>query len=243
MKPEICIVENPQALARAAAHEFTNRAAAAVQQKGVFNVALAGGRTPEALYSLLADDVELRQKIPWRDSHFFWGDERPVPPDHPDSNFCMAHNALLSRVPVPTANLHRIKGELAPPQAATAYEQTLVDFFHLQPGTLPRFDLVLLGLGADGHTASLFPDTRALREQKRLAVANWVGKLKTERITLTAPVFNNAVCVIFLVSGSDKASARKAVLEGRHDPERLPAQLIRPHAGELIWIIDEAAAG
>ncbi|EAR20716.1 6-phosphogluconolactonase [Nitrococcus mobilis] len=242
MKPEICIVESPQALARAAAHEFANRAATAVQQKGVFSVALAGGHTPKALYSLLADDAELQQKIPWRDSHFFWGDERSVPPDHPDSNFCMAQTALLSRVPVPAANLHRIKGELAPQQAATAYEQNLAEFFHLQPDALPRFDLVLLGLGADGHTASLFPGTRALHEQKRMAVANWVDKLGTGRITLTAPVFNNAVCVIFLVSGSDKARARKAVLEGRYDPERLPAQLIRPRAGELKWILDAAAA-
>ncbi|MCO6439578.1 MAG: 6-phosphogluconolactonase [Nitrococcus mobilis] len=243
MNPDIRVLETPQALARAAAHEFASRATVAVQEKGMFAAALAGGRTPKTLYSLLADDAELQQKFPWQHTHFFWGDERAVPPDHPNSNFRMAQTALFSRVPVPAANLHRIKSELAPPQAATAYEQTLVEFFHLQPNALPRFDLVLLGLGPDGHTASLFPGTCALREPQRLAVANWIGKLGTERITLTAPVFNNAACVIFLVSGTDKAIALKSVLEGRYEPEQLPAQLIKPHAGALKWMVDTAAAG
>lgn len=242
MNPNICVVENAPALARAAAREFASRAAAAMQEKGSFTVALSGGRTPEALYSLLADDTELREKIPWQHAYFFWGDERPVPPDHPESNFRMARETLLSRVPVPAANLHRIKSELAPEQAATAYERTLIEFFQLRRDTLPRFDLVLLGLGPEGHTASLFPGTHALREQTRLAVANWIGKLGTERITLTAPVFNNAACVIFLVGGDEKAVVLKSVLEGRYEPEQLPAQLIRPHTGELKWIVDAAAA-
>ena len=243
MTPDIRIVENAQALAHAAAREFASRAAAAVQAKGLFAVALSGGSTPKALYSLLADDTELRQTVPWPHTHFFWGDERPVPPDHPDSNFRLAQTALLSRVPVPAANIHRIRGELAPQSAAVAYERTMVEFFQLRGKALPRFDLVLLGLGPEGHTASLFPGTRALREQKRLAIANWIGKLGTERITLTAPVFNNAACVIFLVSGAEKTVVFKSVIEGPYEPQQLPAQLIRPHAGELKWIVDAAAAG
>lgn len=243
MAPDIRIVENVQALARAAAREFVSRAAAAVQAKGLFAVALSGGSTPKALYSLLADGAELRQTISWRHIHFFWGDERPVPPDHPDSNFRLAQAALLSRVPVPATNIHRIRGELAPQPAAVAYERTMVEFFQLRGNALPRFDLVFLGLGPEGHTASLFPGTRALREQKRLAIANWIGKLGTERITLTASVFNNAACVIFLVSGAEKAVVLKSVIEGRYEPQQLPAQLIRPHAGELKWIVDAAAAG
>lgn len=242
MNPNIRVVENAPALARAAAGEFASRAGAAMQEKGSFTVALSGGSTPKALYALLADDTELRQKIPWQHVHFFWGDERPVPPDHPESNFRMAREALLSRVHVPATNLHRIKGELIPEQAAAAYEQTMIEFFQLQRDALPRFDLVLLGLGPEGHTASLFPGTRALREHKRLTVANWIGKLGTERITLTAPVFNNAACVLFLVSGAEKAVVLKSVVEGRYEPEQLPAQLIRPHTGELKWIVDKAAA-
>lgn len=242
MSADIHVVENAQALARAGARELANRAASAVREKGIFTAALCGGRTPKALYSLLANNTELRQQIPWERVHFFWGDERPVPPDHAESNFHLAQTALLSRVPVPAANLHRIKGELAPEWAAAAYEQTLVELFELQGNALPRFDLVLLGLGSEGHTASLFPGTHALAEQKRLAVANWVGKLGTERITLIAPVFNNAACIIFLVSGAEKAVALNSVLKGRYEPQQLPAQLVRPHAGELKWIIDAAAA-
>ncbi len=241
MNQNIRIVENPQALARTAAAGFLRCAVAAVQRNGKFSVALSGGSTPKALYSLLATDP-LKRDLPWDNTHVFWGDERPVPPDHADSNFRMAHEALLSKVPVPAANVHRIKGELAAEQAATDYERTLIDCFELQDGELPRFDLALLGLGPEGHTASLFPGTLALHEKKRLAVANWVGKFDSERITLTAPVLNNAACVIFLVSGNEKAVVLKSVLEGRHEPEQLPAQLIRPHDGELIWIVDAAAA-
>jgi 6-phosphogluconolactonase len=239
---DIRIVENPQALARTAAAGFLRCAMAAVQRNGRFSVALSGGSTPKALYSLLATDPALKRDLPWGKTHVFWGDERPVPPDHADSNFRMAHEALLSKVPVPAANVHRIAGELAAEQAAADYERTLINAFELRDGELPRFDLALLGLGPEGHTASLFPGTLALHEKKRLAVANWVGKFDSERITLTAPVLNNAACVIFLVSGNEKAVVLKSVLEGRHEPEQLPAQLIRPHDGELIWIVDAAAA-
>lgn len=239
---DIRIVENAQALARAAADEFAHRAATAVQRNGKFSVALSGGSTPKALYSLLATDPVLKRDLPWEKMHFFWGDERPVPPDHADSNFRMAHEALLSKVPVPAANIHRICGELPPERAAADYERALIECFGLQNGQIPRFGLALLGLGPEGHTASLFPGTRALHEEKRLAVANWIGKFDSERITLTAPVFNHAACVIFLVSGNEKAVALKSVLEGRHEPEQLPAQLIRPGDGELIWVVDAAAA-
>ena len=242
MNVDLRIAENTRTLTRIAATEFAERAASAVQDNGRFSVALSGGSTPEGLYSQLAEETRLRQRIPWEHSHFFWGDERPVPPDHPDSNFRMAHAALLSRVPVPAANVYRMKGELPPRQAAADYARTLVDFFALRRDALPRFDLVLLGLGAEGHTASLFPGTQALHEQRKLVVANWVGKLGVERITLTAPVLNNAACVIFLVSRAEKATALKAVLEGPYEPEQLPAQLIRPHNGHLEWIVDEAAA-
>ncbi|HEX5463170.1 MAG TPA: 6-phosphogluconolactonase [Burkholderiales bacterium] len=241
MSQDIRIVENPQALARTAADEFLRRAAAAVRQNGTFSVALSGGSTPKALYSLLATDPVLKRDLPWKKTHVFWGDERPVPPDHADSNFRMADEALLSKVSATAANVHRIEGELAAEPAAADYERALIECFGSQSGEPPRFDLVLLGLGPEGHTASLFPGTLALHEKKRLAVANWVGKFDSERITLTAPVFNNAACVIFLVSGNEKAVVLKSVLEGRHEPEQLPAQLIRPGNGELIWMVDAAA--
>ena len=174
--------------------------------------------------------------------HFFWGDERHVPPDHPDSNYRMAYEALLCKVPVPVANVRRILSEdRNAHDAARQYERTLQAFFQLSGGRFPRFDLVLLGLGSDGHTASLFPGTTALHEEQRLVIANWVGKLNTDRITLTAPVFNNASCVMFLVSGADKAIPLKAVVEGGHEPEQLPAQLIRPEDGQLLWLVDQAA--
>lgn len=242
MKVDLRIVETPQTLAQLAAAEFAERAASAVQDNGRFTVALCGGSTPQRLYSQLAEEAQLRQRIPWEHSYFFWGDERPVPPDHPDSNFRLAHAALLSRVPVPAAHVHRMKGELPPQQAAADYARVLIDFFQLRGDALPRFDLVLLGLGPEGHTASLFPGTQALHEPRKLVVANWVGKLGVERITLTAPVLNNAACVIFLVSRAEKAIALKSVLEGRYEPEQLPAQLIRPHTGQLEWIVDAAAA-
>jgi 6-phosphogluconolactonase len=176
--------------------------------------------------------------------HVFWGDERHVPPDHPDSNYRMANEALLSKVPIPPANVHRIKSEHPDAhQVADDYEQTLQAFFHLAAGQLPRFDLILLGLGPEAHTASLFPGTKALHETRRLVVSTWVGKFFTDRITLTPAVLNNAAGVIFLVSGEDKALALKAVLEGHDEPEQLPAQLIRPAHGRLLWLVDRAAAG
>jgi 6-phosphogluconolactonase len=243
MKPEIQTVDNAEALYRAGAAEFVRQAGAAVRVNGVFTVALSGGSTPKGLYGLLATDPTLRVQVPWDKTHVFWGDERHVPPTDADSNYRMAHEAMLSKVPIPPAHVHRIKGENPDArQAAEDYEQTLRGFFHSSEGQPPRFDLVFLGLGPEGHTASLFPGTKGLHEGERLVVSNWVGKFYTDRITMTAPVLNNAACVIFLVSGGDKALPLKAVLEGPYEPEQLPAQLIRPQHGRLLWLVDQLAA-
>jgi 6-phosphogluconolactonase len=174
---------------------------------------------------------------------FFWGDERHVPPNDADSNFRMANETLLSKVPVPPANVFPVPAENPDASAAAeAYEETLRKFFALAPGEFPRFDLILLGMGPDGHTASLFPETAALQEKSRLVVANWVEKLKTSRITLTLPVLNAARCVAFLVSGTDKATVLREVLEGSAPAEKYPSKLVRPAEGKLIWFVDRAAA-
>jgi 6-phosphogluconolactonase len=240
---ELQVVSDAEALYRRAAYEFARRAQAAVGSTGRFAVALSGGGTPKGMYRVLAQDPTLRREVPWGRVHFFFGDERHVPPGHADSNYRAAHEALLSQVPVPEANIWRIPGEECHADvAAGLYEAALRQFFQLSNGPFPRFDLVLLGLGADGHTASLFPGTTALRETRRLAAPNWVDKLGAYRITLTPPVFNRASCVIFLVAGADKATALQAAMEGRHDPEHIPARLIEPADGELIWLVDQAAA-
>ncbi len=244
MQPEIRVVAQAEVLYRTAADEFVRAAADAVRNTGSFTVALSGGSTPKGLYSLLASDLALRGQVQWDKVHFFWGDERHVPPDHPDSNFRMAHEALLSRVPIASDQVWRIKAEYDDARrSADEYEETLRNFFKLAKGQLPRFDLVLLGMGPDGHTASLFPGTKALHDEQRLAVSNWVGKFYTHRITLTAPVLNNAAGVIFLIQGEDKAPALKAVLEGPYEPDQLPAQLIHPGQGRLLWLVDKTAGG
>ena len=192
---------------------------------------------------MLADDPALRSQVDWKRVRFFWGDERHVPPDHPDSNYRMAREALLDRVPIDPEHVYRIKSE--DPDAARAaadYEDTLLTAFDMTTGSAPQFDLILLGMGPDGHTASLFPSTDAVRETRRLVVANHVPSLNAERITLTAPVFNAGATVLFLVTGENKAPALKAVLEGPYDPNRLPSQLIRPTRGRLIWLLDPPAA-
>jgi 6-phosphogluconolactonase len=243
MNRQIRIVTNGQELAREAAREFLNLTTGPGRSEGVLTVALSGGSTPKSLYSHLAGDETIRSAIPWEKIHFFWGDERHVPPDHPESNFRMAHEALLSKIPIPAVNVHRIKSENPDAhQAAAEYEEELREFFQPPEGGFPRFDLIFLGLGPDGHTASLFPGTKALNEDQRLVVANWVGKFNAWRISMTAPVFNRGANVIFLVGGADKAEALKAVLEGDYEPALFPAQLIRPEGGRLIWIVDSAAA-
>jgi 6-phosphogluconolactonase len=241
--PEVRVYDDPDTLARAAADEFVRRAEDAIAAAGRFTVALSGGSTPLRLYRLLAEPP-YRDRVAWDAVHVFWGDERAVPPDHRDSNYGAAHAALLSRVAIPPANVHRIRGEAADPEAAAAeYEEELRRCFQIAPGGLPRFDLVLLGMGADGHTASLFPGSAAAREEDRLVVAAWVEKLGAYRVTLTTPVLNNAACVLFLVAGAEKAEVLGRVLQGGPAAAAYPAGRIRPRAGELIWLVDRAAAG
>ena len=231
----VYIFDSPEELAGAAARDFAARAAEAVEERGRFAVVLAGGSTPKAAYEILARDFA--ETVDWGRVHVFFGDERSVPPDHEDSNYRMAREALLDHVPV--GGVHRMRGELTPDEAAASYEDELRGFFGAEE--FPRFDLILLGIGGDGHTASLFPETSALEVTNRLAVANPVPKLGTTRITLTAPVLNAAGAVNFLVAGEGKAEALKEILEGDVDPRRYPAKLVGPRGG-LAWMVDRAAA-
>lgn len=230
----------PELSAQAAA-EFVRLANERSATAGRFVVALSGGSTPRALYSLLAG-AEFQSQVPWDRVHLFWGDERCVPPDHPDSNYRMAFETLLSKAPVPEKNIHRLEGELAPEAAAAGYEQTIRDFFRLSGSDWPRFDLIFLGLGDDGHTASLFPGSEALHENKRLVVATYVEKLKTYRITLTLPVLNRAANIFFLVAGASKAAILAEVLQEKRGSESLPARRIDLQGGRLVWFVDRAAA-
>jgi 6-phosphogluconolactonase len=240
---EVVILPNPPAIARRAADEFLKAINEAVAEKGSFTVALAGGSTPKALYSMLSEDPAYSSKVPWPKLHFFFGDERHAPPESDESNFHMANETLFSKGLLKPEQITRIKGEYDDTEkAALEYEQALRAYFRLKDGEYPRFDLVLLGMGEEGHTLSLFPGTRALHAApNRLVVRNWVGKLYTERITITAPVANQASRVLFCVTRADKALALKAVLEGPYEPEQLPAQLIQPASGKLLWLVDQAA--
>ncbi len=241
--PIVRRVAEEQALYRLAAVEFARIAAHAVAKRGGFAVALSGGTTPAGLYGVLASDAKLREAVPWDRTQVFWGDERQVPPEHPDSNYRLARDILLSKVSVPEVNVHRIPGDLPDAsQAAQRYEHDMRASLGLGEGELPRFDLVLLGLGADGHTASLFPGTEALQEKHHAATANWVDTLRSWRITLTVPAINRARAVMFLVSGEDKAEAVKSVLEKPRNSETLPARLVRPRSGTVLWFMDPAAA-
>jgi 6-phosphogluconolactonase len=232
----LLIYETPEELAEAAARDFASRAREAINERGRFAVALAGGSTPKAAYEVLARDYA--GALDWSKVHVFFGDERTVPPDHEDSNYRMAYEALLSRVPV--GSVHRMRGELPPEEAAAAYEEELREFFG--PADVPRFDLVQCGLGEDGHTLSLFPETAALDVTDRWVVANPVLKLETTRLTLTIPVLNASRAVTFLVAGEGKADVLKQILEGDADPRAYPAKLVNPKSGDLTWIVDLAAA-
>ena len=207
-------------------------AAKSVQEKGSFAVALAGGSTPEAVYESLA--TAYKDALDWKGVHVFFGDERTVPPDHEGSNYRMAYETLLSRVPV--GSIHRMRGELDPREAATLYEEELTEFF----GGSPRFDLILLGIGEDGHTASLFPRTPALDVTDHFVVENPVEKLDTVRLTLTVPAINEAKRIIFLVAGEGKAEALEEILEGDANPHEYPAKLVRLEGG-TAWMVDRAA--
>lgn len=244
-KAEFRIATTPSALAELAAAEFVQAALAAVRQYGRFSVALAGGSTPMGLYRLLARRGHLVPPgpLPWGQIHLFWGDERQVPPDHADSNYGAVRTALLERVAIPPGNVHRIQGQLADAEAVAAlYEQEIRTCFGLGPDGWPRFDLVLLGMGADGHTASLFPHTTALAERNRIVAANWVPKLSASRITLTLPAINAAARVVFLVAGADKAATVARVLTGPANPVEFPAQAVQPGTGMVLWLLDRAAA-
>ncbi len=233
--PEIRILDTAADLFQAAAAEF---AAQAVRSSGRFSVALSGGSTPKSLYSLLASGSI--PNIPWEKIFFFFGDERFVPADHPDSNYRMARETgLFSKVP--DDHVFRVHTEEKDADtAARAYEQAVQKFFGLRPGEFPRFDLVLLGLGSDGHTASLFPGTAALNENSRLVVANWVDKFQSYRITFTLPVLNRCACAMFLASGADKSNIVHEVME--NPKANLPSQRVRPADGRLVWLLDRAAA-
>lgn len=239
---ELSIHEDLDELARAAAEEITASAEAAIASQGRFTIALSGGSTPRPIFRRLAEEP-YRGRIRWDRVYVFWGDERHVPPDHPESNFGMAHDELLSKVPLPADNIHRVRAEKPDAErAAHEYEWTLRSVFNLDEGQVPRFDLVLMGLGPDGHTASLFPGSDALRERTRLVVAPWVSAQSSFRITMTLPVFNHAAYALFVVSGEGKAEALRSVLEGDLQPDRFPAQGVRPHEGRLAWFADRAAA-
>ncbi len=230
-------------LFHAAAEEFVRLARSAIGAQGRFTVALSGGSTPKALYSLLASNYA---DFVWNRVFLFFGDERHVPPTDADSNYRMVQESLLAKVAIPAENVFRVEAENPDASAAAAdYEGQLRRFSGLRseirPGEFPRFDLILLGMGPDGHTASLFPDSPALDEQSRLVVANWVAKFNTHRITFTFPVLNRAAEVMFMVSGADKADMLRQVLEGKNTPP-LPSQRVQPSDGKLLWMLDEAAA-
>lgn len=226
-------------LFHAAAEEFVRAGKAAIAARGRFAVALSGGSTPKSLYSLLAAQ---HAAFDWDRTFLFFGDERHVPPDHPDSNFRMVKEALLAKISIPSDNVFRVRAE-NPDAAAAAldYENDLRRFFTLKAGECPRFDLILLGMGPDGHTASLFPGSEGLKEQSRLVIANWIEKFDTHRITFTFRVLNNASEVLFLASGPDKSDMVQRILKGKNTPP-YPPQQVQPADGRLLWLLDEAAA-
>jgi 6-phosphogluconolactonase len=242
-KPTLRIFPSLQALATAAAQHFAETVSAAVKQRGHAIVALCGGSTPQALYAMLAQPPYL-ETVPWVKIHFFWGDERCVPPDDMDSNYGQARQILLAHVPAPAANIHRVLGEIPPQGAAEDYMRQLENLADL--GKMwPRFDWVLLGMGADGHTASLFPGQPHPAESGSPVIAvtaSYQGR-PANRVTLTPMVFNEAKNILFLVTGASKAPMLMEVLQGAPELLQLPAQRIQPKEGSLAWYVDSAAAG
>ncbi len=234
---------NPAALASRAAQYFVEMAEESVAARGRARIAISGGSTPKATFQLLADrNQPWRARMPWDQLELFWVDERCVPPDDQESNYRMTRESLLDHVPLRPEQIHRMEGELAPEEAAARYESGLRNSFRLEGAEVPRFDLVALGMGPDGHTASLFPHTEALNEMMRLVVANHVPQKDSWRITLTWPVINHARSVFFLIGGADKACVLKEVLTGPKDIDRLPSQLIWPSSGILTLILEKSAA-
>jgi len=234
-------MDDAQALYVRAAEEIAHLAGEAICTYGEFTLCLTGGTTPAATYELLATRFQL--SVDWKEVQFFWGDERCVPPDDPASNFGMANHTMLSKLTLRPEQVHRIRGEDDPVQAASEYERELRRSLRLEnPAECPSFNVMLLGLGENAHVASLFPHHPGLKEKTRLAVAVEVDATPRKRISLTMPVINNADRVIFLVSGQNKAAAVKNALQGSPDPEGYPAQLVKPRSSEIVWLMDKAAA-
>jgi 6-phosphogluconolactonase len=233
--PQIRVLPDLAGIAYAAAERIVQSSRAAIVRSGEYSIALSGGSTPQALYSLLAGDDFFHQ-IEWAKVQFYFGDERCVPPDSDQSNYRMAKESLFDHAPIPAANIHRIRGEIPPEAAADEYDQLLAE-------RCPNgMDLTLLGMGPDGHTASLFPHSAALDEKQRLCVANWVETLQTWRVTMTVPYLNRSREALILASGAEKKERLQEVLEGPRDPKRLPIQFIAPDSGRLVWLMDIAAA-
>ena len=237
------VMTNADAIAHQAADWFVVWAQKSIEARGKFSVALSGGSTPRKLYELLANENEsYRGQIDWQNVHFFFGDERHVAPNHDESNFKMTNDALFSKIhELPEANIHRVLTENHAADAASLYEETLREFFQSETVEFPVFDLILLGLGADGHTASLFPESAALNEGLRFFVENYVEKFAAYRLTLTFPVINRARNVLFLIAGADKAEIVRRVLQPESAEIEFPAQLVNPADGKLFWLFDEAA--
>jgi 6-phosphogluconolactonase len=230
-------------LARAMAETLLEAAQGAVAARGSARIAVSGGHTPKRTFEILADPGERYfQLMPWAKLDLFWVDERCVPPDNEESNYRMTRLALLEKVPLPASQVFRIEGELDPEEAAARYESAIRDRFRLEGAELPTFDLIALGMGDDGHTASLFPHTEGLHELTRIVIANHVPQKDTWRVTLTSPVINQGRRVVFLIGGSDKADVLSNVLSETYDPETWPSQLVRPKSGELLLLLDPAAA-
>lgn len=232
------IHKDPAAIAERAAHILAAACEEAVADRGTFRIALSGGHTPIPLFRLLAGR-DWADRLPWDKMVFFWTDERCVGPEHADSNYNLARRELLSHVPA--THFFRMRGEEDPVQAAARYEEQIRSEFGISLQELPRFDFILLGMGEDGHTASIFPNSPAMEEKKRLVIDQYVPERKADRLTLTLPVLNNARCCMFLVTGREKHQVLSQALNLLEQPT-LPAQKVRPGFGDLIWIADEAAA-
>ncbi len=236
------ICKDIEALGKETAKQFARLAEQYVTQKGRFTVALSGGSTPQVLYKYLSLPP-IRSEIPWGGIHIFWGDERMVPPDHPDSNFRMANEILLKKVPIPDENIFAMPmKETDPDRAAEMYEAAIHDCFDPDEDEIPVFDLILLGIGEDGHTASLFPQTAALNEEDAWVAKNYVPKLDKTRLTLTFPLINQAKNIFFLASGEKKAPVIQGLLSSTQPAMHYPAAKVKPVSGKLSYFIDEAAA-
>ena len=232
------IHKDPDAMAERAAHILAAACDEAISERGCFRIAISGGKTPIPLFRLLTRKDWIAA-LPWDKISVFWADERCVSPDHPDSNYGMAHKELLNYVPC--TQFYRMRGDLDPEKAALDYEEILTKEFALKEGEIPRFDMILLGMGDDGHTASLFPNSPGLYAGDRLVIDQYVPERKADRLTMTLPVLNNARCCMFLVTGKEKHSVLQKALNLLDEPE-LPAQQVRPAVGDLIWVVDEDAA-